>query len=285
MEYKVERDGTLLPFLLERMEGRSRSSVKSYLTHGQVAVNGCHTTRHDTPLTAGDTVTVTKHRTAGTLHHPMLRIVYEDERLIVADKRNGLLSVGTEKEHRKTAFYILSEYIKRNNPAARLFVVHRLDRETSGLMIYAKDQRTQEILQKNWKTMVLDRRYAAVVEGRLPQTKGTIATLLREDRNRKVWASCNGTGEEAATDYTVLREGRNYSLVELSLHTGKKNQIRAHMEWMKTPIAGDKKYGAQTNPAGRVCLHAYKLCFIQPTTGERLDFSTGIPRIFEDTVV
>ncbi|MEI2986630.1 MAG: pseudouridine synthase [Alistipes inops] len=153
MEYKVERDGTLLPFLLERMEGRSRSSVKSYLTHGQVAVNGCHTTRHDTPLTAGDTVTVTKHRTAGTLHHPMLRIVYEDERLIVADKRNGLLSVGTEKEHRKTAFYILSEYIKRNNPAARLFVVHRLDRETSGLMIYAKDQRTQEILQKNWKTM------------------------------------------------------------------------------------------------------------------------------------
>ena len=215
----------------------------------------------------------------------MLRIVYEDERLIVADKRNGLLSVGTEKEHRKTAFYILSEYIKRNNPAARLFVVHRLDRETSGLMIYAKDKRTQEILQKNWKTMVLDRRYAAVVEGGLPQTKGTIATLLREDRNRKVWASCNGTGEEAATDYTVLREGRNYSLVELSLHTGKKNQIRAHMEWMKTPIAGDKKYGAQTNPAGRVCLHAYKLCFIHPTTGERLDFSTGIPRIFEDTVV
>lgn len=109
----------------------------------------------------------------------MLRIVYEDERLIVADKRNGLLSVGTEKEHRKTAFYILSEYIKRNNPAARLFVVHRLDRETSGLRIYAKDQRTQEILQKNWKTMVLDRRYAAVVDGRLPQTKGTIATLLR----------------------------------------------------------------------------------------------------------
>lgn len=156
-------------------------------------------------------------------------------------------------------------------------MVHRLDRETSGLMIYAKDKRTQEILQKNWKTMVLDRRYAAVVEGRLPQTKGTIATLLREDRNRKVWASCNGTGEEAATDYTVLREGRNYSLVELSLHTGKKNQIRAHMEWMKTPIAGDKKYGAQTNPAGRVCLHAYKLCFIHPTTGERLDFPQGFP--------
>ncbi len=242
--------------------------MKSYLTHGQVAVNGCHTTRHDTPLTAGDTVTVTKHRTAGTLHHPMLRIVYEDERLIVADKRNGLLSVGTEKEHRKTAFYILSEYIKRNNPAARLFVVHRLDRETSGLMIYAKDQRTQEILQKNWKTMVLDRRYAAVVEGRLPQTKGTIATLLREDRNRKVWASCNGTGEEAATDYTVLREGRNYSLVELSLHTGKKNQIRAHMEWMKTPIAGDKKI-RRTDQPGRTRLPARLQTLFHPPDNRR----------------
>lgn len=121
-------------------------------------------------------------------------------------------------------------------------------------MIYAKDKRTQEILQKNWKTMVLDRRYAAVVEGRLPQTKGTIATLLREDRNRKVWASCNGTGEEAATDYTVLREGRNYSLVELSLHTGKKNQIRAHMEWMKTPIAGDKNTAHRpTRPDASAC--------------------------------
>lgn len=284
MEYKVERDGTLLPFLLERMEGRSRSSVKSYLTHGQVAVNGCHTTRHDTPLTAGDTVTVTKHRTAGTLHHPMLRIVYEDERLIVADKRNGLLSVGTEKEHRKTAFYILSEYIKRNNPAARLFVVHRLDRETSGLMIYAKDKRTQEILQKNWKTMVLDRRYAAVVEGRLPQTKGTIATLLREDRNRKVWASCNGTGEEATTDYTVLREGRNYSLVELSLHTGKKNQIRAHMEWMKTPIAGDKNTAHRPTRPTRLPARLQTL-FHPPDNRRAARFSTGIPRIFEDTVV
>lgn len=285
MEYKVNTDGTLLPFLLERMPGRSRSAIKACLTHGQVAVNGCHTTRHDTPLKAGDTVTIDKIKTSGTLRHPMLRIVYEDARLIVADKRNGLLSVGTEKEHRRTAFYILSEHIKRSNPAARLFVVHRLDRETSGLIIYAKDQQTQEILQKNWKEMVLDRRYAAVIEGRLPEPNGTVATLLREDRNRKMWACLNAPGEEAVTNYSVLREGRDYSLVELSLRTGKKNQIRAHMEWMKTPIAGDKKYGARTNPAGRVCLHAYKLCFIHPETGRKLEFSTGIPRIFENAVV
>ncbi|HIW97291.1 MAG TPA: RluA family pseudouridine synthase [Candidatus Tidjanibacter gallistercoris] len=285
MEYKVTAPGTLLPFLLEAMAGRSRSAVKSCLTHGRVSVNGCRTTRHDTPLRAGDTVAVSQQKTAGTLRHPMLRVLYEDEYLIVADKRNGLLSVGTDKEQVKTAFRILSDYIKRNDPAARLFVVHRLDRETSGLIIYAKDQTTQEMLQRNWKDAVRDRRYAAVTEGRLPESKGTITTLLREDRSRKMWASLHGTGEKAVTDYSVLRQGKDYALVELSLRTGKKNQIRAHMEWMGTPIAGDRKYGARTNPAGRVCLHAYQLCFVHPRTGGLLDFSTGIPRLFEETVV
>lgn len=284
MNFKVESDSTLLQFLLESMGDRSRSAVKSYLTHGQVSVNGCRTTRYDMPLTAGDTVTVSQNRIAPLLRHPMLRIVYEDRRIIVVDKRNGLLSVGTDKEQKKTGFYILSEHIKRTDRGARLFVVHRLDRETSGLMIYAKDTTTQEILQRNWHDMILDRRYVAVIEGQLPANEGTIRTKLHEDRNRKVWACREGDGKDASTRYKVLSSGNGYSLVELSLETGRKNQIRAHMEWMKTPIAGDRKYNARTNPAGRVCLHAYKLCFIHPETGERLDFSTGIPRAFTDIV-
>lgn len=284
LTFKVEQENTLLPFLLEQMKDKSRNTVKSYLTHGQVAVNDCRSTRHDTPLAVGDTVSLRYGKATHPLRHPMLRIIFEDDSLIVADKRNGLLSVGTDREQRKTAFFILSEHIKRADPENRLFVVHRLDRETSGLIIYAKSMQIQEALQKNWKQVVLDRRYVAVVEGHLPEKAGTIATLLTEDRNRKVWACRNGEGEKAVTDYTVSREGREYSLIELSLETGKKNQIRAHMEWMKAPIAGDKKYGAETNPAGRVCLHAYRICFLHPVTGERLEFSTGIPKLFEELV-
>lgn len=269
---------------MEKMQDKSRTTVKSLLTHGQVSINGCSTTRHDTQLKPGDTVSTTKARTGSTLVNSMLRIVFEDEYLIVANKRNGLLSIATDKESRKTAFYILSEHIKKENPAARLFVVHRLDRETSGLLIYAKSQDVQESLQRNWKDMVLDRRYIAVIEGALPTAEGVIDTLLREDKSCKMWAARTGEGEKAVTTYNVIRTGRDYSLVEMSLETGKKNQIRAHLEWMKTPIAGDKKYGAKTNPAARVCLHAYRLCFLHPITEEKMDFSTGIPRIFENTV-
>lgn len=282
MEFKVNHDATLLSFLQETMPDKSRSSVKSFLVHGQVSVNGCATTRYDAPLVSGDTVTIAHGRQASKLRHPLLRIVYEDEYLIVVDKHNGLLSVGTDKEQRKTAFFILSEHIKKENPSARLFVVHRLDRETSGLLIYAKEQSVQESMQKNWKDTVLDRRYVAVVEGTMPSTSGSVVTYLREDRNLKVWASENGEGTKAVTDYKVIKQGMEYSLVELSLETGKKNQIRAHLEWLKTPIAGDRKYGAKTNPAGRVCLHAYRLRFKHPVTGEVLDFSTGIPHVFED---
>lgn len=284
MEFNVHEPDTLLAFLQKQMAGRSRSSVKSLLTHGRIAINGSRTTRYDAALQPGDTVSVLHGMSARPLRHPLLRVVWEDDYLIVADKRNGLLSVGTDKERRRTAFYILSEHIKQQHPSARLFVVHRLDRETSGLILYAKSQAVQEQLQRNWKELVYDRRYVAVIEGQLPQPTGVIDTLLREDRNRKMWAARTGEGEQAVTSYTVLRTGKEYSLVELALRTGKKNQIRAHLEWMKTPIAGDKKYSATTNPAGRVCLHAYRLCFVHPVTGERLDFSTGIPKLFEDTV-
>ena len=280
MTFEVSQNDTLLPFLLARMNGKSRTSIKSMLTHGSIAVNGCHVTRHDTQLYPGDKVTITRASLSRQLRHPLLRIVYEDNDLIVVDKHNGLLSVGTDKEHTKTAFHILSNHIKRINEHARLFVIHRLDRETSGLMLYAKNQNVQEILQRNWKNMILDRKYVALVEGRMPSTKGTIKTFLSEDRNLKVWASQNGNGKDATTHYKLLAHNDKYSLIELSLDTGRKNQIRAQLEWLGTPVAGDRKYGAKTNPANRVCLHAYRLSFRHPLTGQELQFSTGIPKVF-----
>ena len=284
MNFTVQQDDTLLPFLMSRMDGKSRSSITSMLAHGSIAVNNCHVSRHDTPLKSGDIVSVTRASLSRQLRHPLLRIVYEDDYLIVVDKHNGLLSVGTDKERTKTAFYILSNHIKRINEHARLFVVHRLDRETSGLMIYAKNQKVQEVLQKNWNEMILDRRYVALVEGMMPARKGTIRTFLTEDRNLKVWASLNGSGKEATTHYKVLSTNNTYSLIELSLDTGRKNQIRAQLEWLHTPVAGDRKYGAKTNPAGRVCLHAYRISFRHPVTGAELQFSTGIPKVFSQEV-
>lgn len=283
MIFKVERECGLLPFLLENMPDKSRTTVKSYLKHRQVSVNGCAMTQHDTPLVPGDNVAVTLGKGHETFRHPMMRIVYEDEHIIVIDKRNGLLSIATDKEQKKTAYYILSEYVKRQDPANRIFILHRLDRETSGLMMFARSAKVQETMQRNWRDFVSDRRYVAVVEGRMRDEEGVIESYLKEDRNRKMWVAHDGEGSPATTRYRVLAEGSDYSMLDLKLETGQKNQIRAHLEWAGAPIAGDKKYGARTNPAGRVCLHAYKLFIVNPVTEERLDFSTRIPQLFEET--
>lgn len=282
MKFTVENKGELLSFLFEKMPEKSRTTVKSYLTHRQVSVNDCVTTLNSLRLEPGDVVSISREKGIEAFRHPMLRIVFEDEYIIVIDKRNGLLSIGTDKEQQRTAYYILSSYLKRQDPRNRIFVVHRLDRETSGLMVFAKSESVQETLQRSWKTLVRDRRYVAVIEGHLQEKEGVISSYLTEDRNRKVWAAKVGEGNPAVTYYSVLREGKNFSLIELKLDTGKKNQIRAHLEFKGTPIAGDKKYSAKTNPADRVCLHAYKLHITHPVSGEELNFSTRIPKLFED---
>lgn len=283
-EFKVEQQATLLPFLTESLTGVSRTTIKSYLTHRNVSVNNTITTKHDTSLRPGDTVTITKGRGAEDFRHPMMRIIYEDESIIVIDKRNGLLSMSTAKEHEKTAYYILSRHVKKSDPRNMIFIVHRLDRETSGLMLFAKSEKAQSAMQRNWSEMVIERKYVAVIEGWLSNDKGIISARLSENKGFKVFVSNSADAEMAVTHYKVLRKNEEYSLVELELETGKKNQIRAHMEYVGNPIAGDKKYGARTSPADRVCLHAYKLHIKHPITGVDLNFSTAIPSNFESIV-
>lgn len=281
MDFKVDSDCKLLDFLFEQMPDRSRTTVKSFLTHRQVSVNGCAVTQFDAQLQSGDVVSISRERKGVAFHHPMLRIVYEDPYIIVIDKRNGLLSIATDKEQQRTAYYILSDYVKRNNPDAKIFIIHRLDRETSGLMMFALSENVQQTMQHGWHRLVSDRRYVALVEGHLPASEGVIESYLTEDRNRKVWVCREGEGQKAVTYYKVLQSNETNQLVDLKLETGKKNQIRAHLEWLGTPIAGDKKYGAKTNPQGRVCLHAYRLNIVHPVTGEQLNFETRIPQQFE----
>lgn len=280
--FTISASGKLLDFLFLQYTTKSKTTVKSYLAHRQISVNGCITTQFDHPLKAGDRVDVNFGQVNETLRHPMLRIVYEDEWLIVIEKKNGLLSIATDKQDVRTAFNLLSDYVKRQDPQNRIFVVHRLDRETSGLMIFSKDQAVKHQMQIAWEEVVTERKYYAVTEGVVPQAEGTISTYLTESKALKVYATNKEQGKIANTAYRVLDSSKTNSLLELELETGRKNQIRCHLEYLGYPIIGDKKYGAKTNPIGRVALHAGKLCFVHPVTGAKLEFETPIPRKFTD---
>lgn len=280
--FTISASGKLLDFLFLQYTTKSKTTVKSYLAHRQISVNGCITTQFDHPLKAGDRVDVNFGQVNETLRHPMLRIVYEDEWLIVIEKKNGLLSIATDKQDVRTAFNLLSDYVKRQDPQNRIFVVHRLDRETSGLMIFSKDQAVKHQMQIAWEEVVTERKYYAVTEGVVPQAEGMISTYLTESKALKVYATNKEQGKIANTAYRVLDSSKTNSLLELELETGRKNQIRCHLEYLGYPIIGDKKYGAKTNPIGRVALHAGKLCFVHPVTGAKLEFETPIPRKFTD---
>lgn len=287
LTFTVREADTLQGFLQRAFAGKSRNSLKELLASGRVEVNGRSRTAYDHSLQAGDRVTVRRTASPAQFRHPKLRILFEDEWLIVVDKREGLLSIGTDKEREKTAYHILSEHIKRQNPRARLFVVHRLDRETSGVMLFAKREDVKRRLQDEWRQLVLDRRYVAVVDGVLPSEEGVIDAPLAENRNHKVYV-CRETDDvdwvDAVTHYRVLKSRNGRSLVELWLETGRKNQIRAHMEYIGCPIVGDRKYGSGSDDAGRVCLHAFKLALIHPVTGEELNFSIPVPKKFDNLI-
>lgn len=279
---EVREPNTLLPFLFASFSDRSKTTVKSYLTHRQVVVNGCITTQFDTPLAAGDRVEVSFGRARAGLSNSMLRIVYEDDDLIVVEKRNGLLSVATDKQIMRTAYSILSQYVKESDGRNKIFVVHRLDRETSGLMVFAKSEAVKLKMQRNWEETVVERKYYAVVEGLIEQESGMISTYLTESRAMKVYVTQREEGKIAHTGFRVLKRSvcNHVTLLELELATGRKNQIRAHMEYIGHPIIGDKKYGSRRGLIGRVALHAGVLSFIHPVSGVRHDFSTPVPRKF-----
>ncbi|MCD8186376.1 MAG: RNA pseudouridine synthase, partial [Rikenellaceae bacterium] len=214
--------------------------------------------------------------------HAMMRIIYEDQALIVIDKKYGLLSIATDKIVGKTAYHILSEYVKQEDPRNRIFVLHRLDRETSGLMMFAKSQEIQQRMQSRWNETVTRRKYYAVVEGVPGKAEDTVTSYLAENKAFKVYATTPEQGKEAILHYRMLKRNQDYALLEIGLETGRKNQIRAQLESLGHPIAGDKKYGAQTNPVGRVALHAGSLAFIHPCTGEQLALTSGLPVKFHE---
>lgn len=280
-----KEETTLMAFLMQCMPDRPRTSVKSLLKYDQVAVNGIPTSQWDFALKPEDSVQVNYTRPFHVLRNSRLHIVYEDDDLIVVNKGYGLLSVSTDNAKDTTAYSILREYVKWNNPANKIFIVHRLDRDTSGLMVFAKNIQAKEALQHNWNNMVLDRKYLAVVEGTPEHESDTIRSYLAENSRHEVYSTQDASqGQLAVTRYNTLRSGKGNTLLEVSLDTGRKNQIRVHMKEMGHPIVGDRRYGAGKSPIHRLALHAQTLRFVHPITRKEMNFSTPIPQSFKSLV-
>ena len=314
---KVADGGQLMDFLMAKMGGMARSSVKQLLGQRRVKVGNAIQTRHDFMLKAGDIVTVSSGRGNSQLTHPKLRIVYEDDDLIVVNKQPGLLTVAaTPGSSETTAYSILRAYVKKQNARAGIYVVHRLDRETSGLLVFARSEELQHYMRQYWRELVTERTYIALTEGVLSPREGKITTWLTEDkRNAVVYSSpVDDGGDIAITNYKVLKatttpphpspqgresgsrhfsslEGRSggatYSLVELHLETGRTNQIRVHLASKGCPVVGDRKYGHgnESSPIDRLCLHAKVLAFIHPVTEKTIRFESPVPKEFNRVLV
>ena len=272
----VQTETTLLPFLLEHVKGISRNSVKNLLTRRQVMVEGQVVTRHDHVLKPATKVEVL----AAGSRAPAFPILYEDEHIVVIDKPAGLLTVATEKEKNKTAYRMVGDYLK--GKGCRVFIIHRLDKDTSGVLMFAKSEAAKRAYQDNWEKLVKQRTYLALVEGVPKEEEGTIHSYLKETDTHLVYSVefPGGNAKEAITHYRLLARKGELSLLEVGLETGRKNQIRVHMKEMGHPVAGDKQYGARTNPIGRLCLHAGELSFIHPVTGKPTTFTAKTPRDF-----
>ena len=314
---RVSEPAQLMDFLIAKMGGMARSSVKQLLGQRRVKVGNAIQTRHDFMLKAGDIVTVSSGRGNSQLTHPKLRIVYEDDDLIVVNKQPGLLTVAaTTGSSETTAYSILRAYVKKQNARAGIYVVHRLDRETSGLLVFARSEELQHYMRQYWRELVTERTYIALTEGVLSPREGKITTWLTEDkRNAVVYSSpVDDGGDIAITNYKVLKttttpphpspqgresgsrhfsslEGRSggvtYSLVELHLETGRTNQIRVHLASKGCPVVGDRKYGHgnESSPIDRLCLHAKVLAFIHPVTEKTIRFESPVPKEFSRVLV
>lgn len=273
-KYIVKENEILIEFLKKTFGNLSKNSVKSLLHNEKVFVNGNMTTKYNYELNIGDVVEI-REKIAKNID-----IIYEDKDIIVINKPSGLLTVATEKEKNKTAYHLVMEYLKKKNKNNRIFIIHRLDKDTSGIIMFAKNERAKHLYQDNWNDIVKKRCYYAVIDGKMENKEGTIKSYLKENGNM-VYSVKDRSGKLAITEYKVLKERKNISLLDINLKTGRKNQIRVHMKENKTPILGDLKYGEKSKLINRLALHAYKLELVNPVTKKLLTFEINMPNEFK----
>ena len=258
----------------------SKTRVKKWLRLKCVSVNGKAVTRHDLPLSPGHEVKIEPGKKTPLARKNSVKILFQDEHILVADKPAGLLTVATEKVKTRTAYFELNDWLAQVNPGKheRVFIVHRLDRETSGLLVFAKNETAKFKLQKEWDKV--EKHYAAVVEGTPRKKEDTLESHLAQNKTLKVYSTEEKEYTKlAVTRYRVVKTAGNFSLLDVTPKTGRKNQIRVHLADMGNPIAGDKKYGAKSDPAGRVALHASELTFKHPATNQKMTFKSEVPQV------
>jgi 23S rRNA pseudouridine1911/1915/1917 synthase len=273
----IEAESKLLEYLLNKFDKLSRNSVKNLLINKQVVINGKVVTKYDYVLKKGDKISF-----SGKKDKMGLKIIYEDDVFLVIDKPYNLLTVATDKEKEKTAYVEVSKYIKQSDPKSKVYVLHRLDQDTSGVLVFCKSENVKNELQDCWNDLVIQREYVAVVEGVLNKKEGILKSYLKEGKNRMVYSTKERDGKLAITEYKVVKENNKYSLVCINLHTGRKNQIRVHFKDLKHPLIGDKKYGSIEDPLKRLCLHASKIKF--KYKDKEYCFESSAPFNFENLV-
>ncbi|MFA5282980.1 MAG: RluA family pseudouridine synthase [Bacilli bacterium] len=280
-EFEVYHECELLPFLIEKMPGLSRNNVKSILSHHQVAVDGAPISQYDFKLYKEDTVIVSK-RKIGKRKDESIPIIYEDEEFIVVDKPSGLLSIASDREKGKTVYRILTDYVQSKDRHNRIFVVHRLDEDTSGVLVVAKNGKLRDAMQDNWQEIVKSRGYYAIVDGKMKNNEETLSDYLKENKNNMMYISDDKkNGKLCITHYKVMNENNDHSLLEIHIDSGRKNQIRVQLGHIGHFVIGDDKYGEPTNPLNRLGLHAYELVFIHPFSKKKYEFRAKMPQEFK----
>ena len=273
--YIVKEESTLLEYILKYIEP-NRKKAKKMLSNKSILINNKNISKFNYPVHINDKIEINKF--VNKKIQDKINIVYEDENIIVINKPAGLLTISTEKEKQHTLYSIVSNYVKEKNKYNRIFIVHRLDKDTSGLIMFAKNEKIKKLYQDNWNNIVKYRGYSAVIEGLPKKKEDTITLYLKENKNLKVYPSKNG--EKAITKYKLKQTNNKYSLLDIEILTGRKNQIRATMEYLKHPIVGDIKYGSKDKSLGRLGLHANKLIIVNPITKKEMIFETRIPNSF-----
>lgn len=280
--FKVHKEEELLEFLYEHITNDSKNNIKRLLANHQVLVNGAATTQFNFKVYKEDVIQISKNAILKQNKAKIkLDIIYEDDELIVINKPSGLLSIESDNEKSNTAYRILTDYVQEKDKKARIFIVHRIDKDTSGVLLVAKNEKIKNALQHHWQDIVISREYIAICEGKFSLKEGTVRSYLKTNVNNLMYSTNDHRGQLAITHYKVMKENSKYSLVDVHIDTGRKNQIRVHMGDLNHKIVGDNKYGPVSNPINRLGLHAYILEFIHPISKKKMTFKAKIPSCFE----
>lgn len=274
MKFVINDEKELYSFLRDSLTNMSKNNIKSLLKNGSIYVNGSSITKHDYLLKCGDVVSTFKSIKDDNFS---LKIIYEDDNIIVIDKPTKILTISSKNEKEDTLYRKVSDYLKKQN--RKVFVIHRLDFDTSGVIMFAKNQKIQKLYQDSWNDLAKEREYTAVVEG-ITDGEGHIESYLKQTKTLFVYSSKNNDGYFSITDYRRISYNKKYSLLKIFISTGRRNQIRCHMYDIGHPIAGDTRYKSRTNPLNRLCLHASRLEIINPLNNELMVFESNVPDEF-----